>query len=294
MDAQWDDLKIFLALGRSRSVLAAAAYLKVSGTTIRRRIAALERVIGARLFERTEGEIELSRAGLQLMPAVEQMEQASMSALEVLNGADRMAVGTVRIGAPDGIGTLCVAPRLARLQERLPHLSIDLVTLTRVADLQHREVDVAVTWDRPKRGRHRIRSIRPAVLRLYASPGYLQASAPIRDESDLRGHKFVGYFDYAGFGQSITSLISKLGADSAPKFASSNIMAQARAVAEGAGIALLPDYVAEPHLGLAPLLHDRIVIPIPLWLHIHADVASLARVRAVADEIGDMFGLSRT
>lgn len=289
MDTHWDDLKIFLAVARTKSVLAAARYLKVSGTTVRRRIAVLESDIGAMLFERDSGEFDLTDAGLNLMPAVEQMEQASMSALEMLSGADRLAVGTVRVGTPDGIGTLCVAPRLARLQQRLPDLGIDLITLTRVADLQHREVDVAVTWDRPKRGRHRIRALKPSVLRLYASPAYLQSHASIADEGDLKGHQFVGYFDYASFGRPITSLLSNLGADFAPKFASSNIMAQARAVAEGAGIALLPDYVAEPHLGLSPLLHDEIVIPIPLWLHIHADAASLARVRAVADEIGDLF-----
>jgi DNA-binding transcriptional LysR family regulator len=68
-----------------------------------------------------------------------------------------------------------------------------------------------------------------------------------------------------------------------PSFSSSSILAQARAVASGAGFALLPRYVAAAEPRLVPLLHDDVCIRFPLWLLIHADVATLTRVRAVAD-----------
>lgn len=49
---EWDEAKYFLAVARSRSLIAAARSLKVSAATVARRIDALEKRLGARLFER--------------------------------------------------------------------------------------------------------------------------------------------------------------------------------------------------------------------------------------------------
>ena len=81
----WNDLKYFLAVAESGSTLAAAQALRVSQTTVARRIAALEAATGVTLFERRQ-------AGYALTPTGEAM---LASALAVRDSADRFgeAVG---------------------------------------------------------------------------------------------------------------------------------------------------------------------------------------------------------
>ena len=50
---EWDDLRVFLAIHRTRSHAGAARSLRVASTTIGRRLGALEEAIGSRLFTRT-------------------------------------------------------------------------------------------------------------------------------------------------------------------------------------------------------------------------------------------------
>ncbi|HEX9522687.1 MAG TPA: LysR family transcriptional regulator, partial [Reyranella sp.] len=52
MDANWDDLRVFLTLAREGTLTTAAKALGVSHPTVSRRVQALEQQIGARLFER--------------------------------------------------------------------------------------------------------------------------------------------------------------------------------------------------------------------------------------------------
>ena len=48
----WDDVKLFLALCRSRTVGAAAQALQVDASTVSRRLATLEEVLATSLFDR--------------------------------------------------------------------------------------------------------------------------------------------------------------------------------------------------------------------------------------------------
>ncbi len=49
----WDDLKVFLAVHRTRSHAGAARALRVAATTVGRRMVSPERRVGASLFTRT-------------------------------------------------------------------------------------------------------------------------------------------------------------------------------------------------------------------------------------------------
>ena len=56
----WGDLKVFIAVARAGSTLAAARELGVNQTTVARRIAALEEALAVRLFDRHQDGYRLS------------------------------------------------------------------------------------------------------------------------------------------------------------------------------------------------------------------------------------------
>src|SRR5713101_2288194 len=74
----WDDVRFFLEVSRGRTFAAAAKKLGVDYTTVGRRVAALERELGAKLFERTPDGFVSTEAGEDLRAAAERMEAAAL------------------------------------------------------------------------------------------------------------------------------------------------------------------------------------------------------------------------
>src|SRR3982751_1388188 len=72
----WDNLRYFLELARSGTLMSAARRLEVDHTTVARRIQSLEKEVGAPLFSREAGGHRLTDAGRRLQPQVEAMESA--------------------------------------------------------------------------------------------------------------------------------------------------------------------------------------------------------------------------
>src|SRR6187402_2158517 len=66
-EMDWDDVRVFAAVARQRSLSVGARAAAVDRSTAGRRIAALERALGARLFLRTRDGLRLSAAGERLL-----------------------------------------------------------------------------------------------------------------------------------------------------------------------------------------------------------------------------------
>src|SRR5688572_30071608 len=69
----WDDLRFFLQVARHRTLSAAALELGVTQPTAGRRIAALERRLGAKLFTRRPDGFLLSSSGRRILEHAERM-----------------------------------------------------------------------------------------------------------------------------------------------------------------------------------------------------------------------------
>lgn len=120
----WDDIRIFLAVARSGQILGAARRLGLNHTTVARRLTALETALSTTLLTRRTNGSTLTHAGEEFLLAAERMEAEMLSARAQVGNADIAVSGTVRIGAPDGFGVNFLAPRLARLTQKYPDLTI--------------------------------------------------------------------------------------------------------------------------------------------------------------------------
>ena len=74
---QWDDLRVFLAMAQAGSLRRAARALGLGQPTVVRHLRQLERVLGARLFERTPDGHRLTRWGQDLLPMAQSMAAAA-------------------------------------------------------------------------------------------------------------------------------------------------------------------------------------------------------------------------
>ncbi len=278
-DFDWNNLRDFLAVARTGRLTAAAARLGADHTTVARRIAALEHAFGARLFDRSPAGYALTPHGERLLATAESIESLAVSAQAELGGADLAVTGAVRIGAPEGFGSYFLAPRMAELAEQHPQLEVQLVAIPGVLSLSKREADIAVTLSRPREGRLLARKLTDYRLGLYASPDYLAARPPIRSRANLPDQRFVGYIEDLLYAEELDYLRQGETPVSA-QLKSSNLIAQLQATLAGAGLCVLPHFIAGRDARLTPVLPDDVNLTREFWLVTHADLQSLARVKA--------------
>src|SRR3546814_19819221 len=82
----WDDIRVFLAVARTRKIAPAARALGIDATTIARRLARLELALGPELFELGAGERTLTAHGQALLHHAESIESAALAAMAEENG----------------------------------------------------------------------------------------------------------------------------------------------------------------------------------------------------------------
>jgi DNA-binding transcriptional LysR family regulator len=78
----WEDVRVFTALARQRTVAATAQALQTSPTAILKRLDRLEGALGYPLFTRNAGRLGLTRAGADALSDAAQMEMAACSLVQ--------------------------------------------------------------------------------------------------------------------------------------------------------------------------------------------------------------------
>ena len=275
----WDNLRYFLELARAGTLAAAARRLAVEHTTVSRRIQALEKQMGAALFAREAGGHRLTEAGRQLLPVVEAMESAVMGAERAAPASHEGPSGLVRVGATEGFGTLILAPHLAQLTRKHPHLSIDLLALPRMLHLSRREADIVISLERPTRGSVIVTKLADYTLHLYGQREYLARRPLVTQREDLRHHAFISYVDDLLFTKEL-QILDELHRPAHFSLRSTSVLAQYEAVRAGAGLAVLPAFVAAQDPGLRRVLPGAARFVRTFWMSMPEENKHVSRMQA--------------
>lgn len=278
----WDNLRYFLEVARSGTLVAAARRLGVEHTTVSRRVQALEKQLGEPLFAREAGGHRLTEAGRHLLPGAEAMEAAVLSVERAVPAqhSGNGPAGLVRVGATEGFGTLVLAPQLGRLTQQHPQLSMDLLALPRMLHLSRREADIVISLERPTRGSVIVTKLTDYTLYLYGQRRTLARRPPVKQREDLRHHAFISYVDDLLFTKEL-QFLDKLHQPERFAFRSTSITAQYEAVRAGAGLAVLPAFMADSDPLLARVLPAEARFTRTFWMSMPAEGKHLARMQAV-------------
>jgi DNA-binding transcriptional LysR family regulator len=288
----WNDLRSFLAVARSGKLTGAAARLQIDHTTLSRRLTSLENALKAKLFDRSPSGYTLTDQGRRLLPTAEEMERLALTVQDSVGGTSACVEGTVRIGAPEGFGSYFLAPRIWALKAVHPELLVQLVAATAVFSLSRRDADIVISVSRPPAGRLTVSKLTDYDLALYASLAYLETHPPIRSAADLPQHSFVSYIgELLHFPE--LDFLQHVAPGGTASVESSNLLAQLRATLAGAGLCVLPAFLAKEEKGLIRVLPDEVSLTRSLWLIVHQDLAELARIKAVVRFIKDEVAAAR-
>jgi DNA-binding transcriptional LysR family regulator len=286
---EWSDLRHFLAIAREGNLSAAARRLKVDQTTVGRRLAVLEKELGARLFDRTPTGLKPTAVALRIRPAAEAVETEALRVERLASGEDLRPSGPVTVTATDSFLVHNVMPRLAAFQERHPEIELQLLSGYEALSLARREADVAIRLVRPQEASLRARKVAAIGVVPFASKAYLARRGPVRFDTGLQGHAVVGYAqDSRRWPESKWLDVHAAKATVALRLTS--ILGLLQAAREGLGVALLPAFFGHLHPELVPLRDALPELERTVWLVFHEDLAHNARVRAVVDFLAETIG----
>ena len=283
----WDNLRIFLAVARARTLAGASKLVALDPATLSRRIVRLEQDLGQVLFLKTVHGYELTHDGARLMQraeAVEDVLRTSDSGDPPQTHGDKLS-GQIRIGAPDGCANYLLPQVCARIARDHPNLDIQIVALPRVFNLSRREADLAITVSPPTAGRLTVQTICPYHLHLAAAPTYLQGRPPVLTLDDLKLHPTVGYIPDMIFDKEL-DYVSALGVPRVA-LASNSASVQLNWIRQGGGIGIVHDFALPVVGGLTRILTDKLSLQRRFFLVRHADDTSDRRVTRFAKALRD-------
>lgn len=284
----WDHLRVFLAVSRHGQLLAAGRRLGLNHATVARRLDALEAGLGTTLFDRRPAGCTPTQAGERLLPAAERMETDILGLAESLREEAAEVAGTVRIGAPDGLGNYFLAAELGALAELHPDLVVELVPLPRTFSLSRREADLAIVLDRPTEGRLTVSRLSDYTLGVYASRGYLDRHGTPESAGALGDHLIVTGVEDLAYASALDywSVLEKYGRR---KFRCASVVGQMEAVLSGTGIGVLHDFAAAQHSMALVRILPQISFRRSYFLIAHPDTAQLRRITVLRDFLARRF-----
>jgi DNA-binding transcriptional LysR family regulator len=277
---EWDDLKHFLAVARSGSLTGAAGLLKTSTSTVARRVAGLEKKLGARLFDRRRDGYVLTQNGEAICLKAEHVEEAVLSVEREVLGRDLRPSGLVRVAASDDIAAHVITPHLPRFQRDYPNIALEIVARMDLVNLTRREADVAIRGQRPSQGDFVVKPAGYWPFGLYAQKAYAKTHNLEPGLSDLSNAAVITWTKNTAHVRG-GSWFAEHAPNSAIALTSDSARVHFAACKAGLGVAILPVKLAEGEKNLVCLLPTDRVLAVDLWVVVHRDLVRTARVRAV-------------
>lgn len=283
----WDDARLLLALLRAPSLVAGARALGIDKSTASRRMEALERTLGARLFVRTREGLRPSAVGERLRGHAERIEAEMLALTSTAVAGGEEIVGRVRIATTEGLASRLVAGGLCELRTSHPGLELELLGGNRPLDLSRGEADLAVRVTPTTDPSLKVRVLGRFPISLFASPAYLRARGLPRTAAQLHGHDVLLPSGELEVLPEARWLRERPGVQVALR--SSSLPALVEACVRGHGILPITRAWGESVAGMDHLFELEHVAARPTWLVMHPDVAQRPAVRVVADRIADAF-----
>lgn len=275
----WNAVRDFLAVARHGSLSRAGAELSVNASTVGRRIEALERRLGQRLFQRAQTGYRLTDEGRDLLERAERLEAAAL-AFERRASWGEGARGRVRLATAENLANELIIPALGPFLAAHPGLALEVVTDVRAANLHRRDADLALRLVRPVQGNVTLRRVGVMRYGLYGSAACVERRAQANDAGFERGALIAWSEAYADL--PAARWIERRLAGRAPALVTSSLRAQVVAARAGLGLAVLPCLVGDAEPSLRRVASEADALEQALWLVTHADLAGSTRVRAVA------------
>jgi DNA-binding transcriptional LysR family regulator len=282
-EPEWSDWRVFLAVARQGSTLAAGKALRLSQSTAARRVTALEDALGVKLFERRAHGYRLTQAGEAVLPLAEALERAALAVDAQARAQSRAQGGTVRITTEEVFAVTLLTPWLRDFHALHSDIRIELDCTRELRDLGAGEADIALRSTASQQAEGLVgRIIQDDDWALYCSRDYAARKGLPMNRRDLLEHDIIGGGG-GGLWRVYSGWLEEMGLSSRVTMHYDGSNGLLSGIKSGLGVGVLPVIVARADPDLLQCLrptraHDR-----KLWLLTHERVRHVPSVRLATD-----------
>jgi len=247
-------LRCFVATAEELHFGRAARRLNMTQPPLSRQIQLLERVVGARLLERTSRQVSLTAAGRVFLPEAQRIVRLAEAATLAVRRAAQGQSGRVAVGFTAVSGYSLVPGLVARAREALPDVGLELyemVSADQVEGLLSGQLDVALLRPPVDRAAFASRPLMAEALAAALPPDDPLASRERLRLVDLHDRPLVMYSRWGAgyFHNLVMRLLDAEGV--APRLVQhvTQIHSMLGLVRAGLGAAVVPASAGELHFG---------------------------------------------
>jgi DNA-binding transcriptional LysR family regulator len=269
-------LAVFAAVVRRGSFSGAATELKLSKSVVSERLQRLEALCGARLLERTTRRMRLTEAGAAVLEAATRAEALLQQTEQVLDERQQEPTGTLRVATTHDLGSLLVAPAVARVVSAWPRLRVEVLVDDAARDVLEARVDVAIRLGAPKDSSFIVRKLATVEEPIVGAPAVVEALGRVTRPRELSRAPWVRHtllpgpaLRFTGPGGAVDELVPtvRVEANSGATLVS--------LLLHGAGLGVMPEHALREHLA-----SGRLVRVCPGWSWKRVSVYALTPSKA--------------
>lgn len=281
----WTDFHTVLTVARHGSVAKACTVLRMTHSTLLRKLDAIESRLKTRLFDRVRGRYTLTQAGLEIEQAASAFEPLALVAETRVRGQDLRPSGDVRVAVASIVVEHLLPGVLVQFASAFPGVTIELVASREHVSLSRREADVAIRVADYVPDWLIGRKLANLQFKVY---GLRQgrAKSRLRDIGELAGQRqWIGLERDAQelkFDRSLSASVP----ESSIVLRVDNFSHALTMVRAGLGIALLPAFLEDLLPDLQALTAPIKEMQTPLWLITHPELKNTMRIKVLMRAFG--------
>ena len=248
-------MAFFIKIVEEGSISAAGRALGVPKATISRRLATLERRIGAPLIARSTRATSLTDAGRRFYERIGPIIREAEAAQSEMVDASVAPVGLLRVTASIVYGQAVVAPKLLSFAQRYPDVRLDLRFSDERPNIVAEGFDLAIRMGDIEDSDLISRKLADIPMVIVAAPSYLNTHGAPRNAQDLKTHVAVlvrPNLDHWNFGTEVVRVRWRISAGS--------LAVTREAALAGLGLMRVPEFMVEHDLKSGALVR---LLPLP-------------------------------
>lgn len=247
MDIDLNLLKYFFQVAETGNFSSAARKLDLPLSSVSRGIAKLEEELDMQLFTRTTRRVTLTAEAGELYNRLAPLLLSVQREIDSVPAHSEEPAGDLRITAPVEFGQSFLADAVARFLIRFPAVRVDVLLTNQVIDLVADKVDLALRIAGAVMQDSSLVAKRLSPFRgnLYASRTYVARKGTPKQGDDLCKFDWV---EFTGFNRSVLKRLNpgKTKLDTKGRVSSNDLLYCRDLMVAGAGIGILPTFLADP------------------------------------------------
>lgn len=276
-------MRFFLAIHRSHTIRGAAKSLKVSHSTVSRRLEYFESGLNTRLFHRQPEGFVLTNTGESILASAEKIESEMLSLERDALGQDGKLSGNIKITVPPPIAQYLIMPIISKFMTKYKDISIEIDSTYSALDLSRRDADIALRVHTPPDENLLGRRLPEFAEYVYVSKSYAKSHTFFGSDASA---EWIGWGDKDTFPAWVKKSQFPF---CRVRVNTSDMLNHLHLAKAGMGMAILSCFIGDNDKDLIRVPKSKMHASRQAWILTHPDLKTTERVRVcvryLVDEI---------